>query len=258
MKRFQLKRPTNQSGNLLPGCIIVIIIMLTLGGIAVMLLITSFRQVEPHAVQIAKIGKWQDLGAEINPYQSWYGLFQESEETFSLKKVKLKVKEIYDHSAEGPKERTEIQIGIKGNSYPIFLIAGVEDLETGNIEGRNHYNTILAPDRLLEIIYPWGDYSLDSFSAANRMVGEDTEPEFSGYGIKLIHKNTQQLLLEDHYFYGNGPGLVWSGDLDRDGKLDLLIDCICEGPSTNMALFLSSKADKNELVKLVAIWKWEE
>ncbi|MEO9804911.1 MAG: hypothetical protein ABJF04_16765 [Reichenbachiella sp.] len=258
MKRFQLRRPTNQSGNSLPGCIMVIIIMLVLGGIAVMLTISSFGQKRPDEIQIAKVGKWPDFGVELNPYQTWYGLFQESEGVFSLKKTKLKIKEIYDHSSDGPKEKTEIQISVNTKDYPILLVTGLEEFEEGEVVGKNHYNTLLAPDRLLDIIYPWGDYTLNSFGSPEYPVGEDTEQQYFGYGIVLIHNHKRQIILEDHYFYGSGPGLVWSGDLDRDGKLDLIIDCICEDTWTNMALFLSSKAGENELVKLVAIWKWEE
>lgn len=253
MKRFPLQRPTNQSGNSLPGCIIVILIMLVLGGVAVILTITSFRQKAADPVQIAKVGLWQE-GYAIDPYLSWYGLFQHTEDDFSIKKVKLKVKEIYDHSADGPMEKSEIRISIKGTDIPILLIAGLDRPKEGQVNGINHHNTILAPDRLLEITFPGGDYSLSSFGSPQYPVGEDTEQEFSSYGIVLIHEDKKQLILKDHYFYGNGPGLVWSGDLDRDGRLDLIIDCICEGTSTNMALFLSSKAEKNELVKLVAIW----
>ncbi|MEO9964150.1 MAG: hypothetical protein ABJF11_00085 [Reichenbachiella sp.] len=258
MKRFRLQRSTNQSGNSLPGCIIVVLIMLVLGGIAVILTLTSFGQNGSDEIQIAKVGKWEDNGITLNPYQSWYGLFQNPEGAFSVKATQIKIKEIYDYSDDGPRERALIQITIDSKKDPILLVGGLGGLEEGDVDGIGHNNTLLTPDRSYEINHPWGRYELRPFGAQDYLVEEDTEQQYSGYGIVLTHDGREQTILEDHYFFGNGPGLIWSGDLDGDRKLDLIIDCICEDTSTNMALFLSSRADGSEMVKLVAVWQSEE
>ena len=52
-------------------------------------------------------------------------------------------------------------------------------------------------------------------------------------------------------FVGN---LLWAGDLDRDGKLDLYFEPYNEKGGLDSQLYLSSHAGKNELVKLVSIF----
>ena len=54
-------------------------------------------------------------------------------------------------------------------------------------------------------------------------------------------------------FAGDGaPSLVWAGDLDRDGKLDLYMDLTNHYNVRDYALLLSSQAAPRQLVKLVA------
>lgn len=52
------------------------------------------------------------------------------------------------------------------------------------------------------------------------------------------------------------PYLVWAGDIDRDGKIDLIYDLSDHYIKTHLALFLSSATKDGELVGLVAEWKW--
>jgi hypothetical protein len=50
----------------------------------------------------------------------------------------------------------------------------------------------------------------------------------------------------------NTPNLEWAGDLDRDGRLDLLFRVPIGGYSKRYVLFLSSAASRPDLVKAVA------
>ena len=53
---------------------------------------------------------------------------------------------------------------------------------------------------------------------------------------------------------GNDPSwrLLWAGDLDRDGKLDLYVSVTQHYNVSERKLFLSSQADEGQLVKEVA------
>jgi hypothetical protein len=49
------------------------------------------------------------------------------------------------------------------------------------------------------------------------------------------------------------PALLWAGDLDRDGKVDLLMDVSGHYSSMELRLYLSSRATPGELVREVAL-----
>jgi hypothetical protein len=49
-----------------------------------------------------------------------------------------------------------------------------------------------------------------------------------------------------------GLRIIWAGDLDGDGKLDLIVDITNHYNASGTALFLSSKAKRGELVGLAA------
>jgi len=51
----------------------------------------------------------------------------------------------------------------------------------------------------------------------------------------------------------DGPALIWAGDLDNDGKIDLLIDLSKGLYSAHITLFLSSFAEKDEYLHEVAM-----
>lgn len=47
------------------------------------------------------------------------------------------------------------------------------------------------------------------------------------------------------------PSLLWAGDLDGDGKLDLIMDTTDNYNVRNVTLFLSTKAKPGKLVEKV-------
>ena len=80
------------------------------------------------------------------------------------------------------------------------------------------------------------------------------------YSIHLNYKSNKKLTTQELFLfpcYGEELliSLIWAGDLDNDGKTDFIIQ-IPTHPNNEMGdssgLFLSSKADSEELVKLVA------
>ena len=69
--------------------------------------------------------------------------------------------------------------------------------------------------------------------------------------ILLLEKDTEKQVIDAIEFYGDADetftDLIWAGDLDRDGKLDLITD-----GTQGIMLHVSSKAEPGKLVKLVS------
>ena len=80
------------------------------------------------------------------------------------------------------------------------------------------------------------------------------------YSIHLNYESNNKLISQELFLfpcYGEELtiSLIWAGDLDNDGKTDFIMQS--PTPSSNeigfsSGLFLSSEADLQELVKLVA------
>lgn len=69
----------------------------------------------------------------------------------------------------------------------------------------------------------------------------------------LSNDTISQELLFVSEMWDVGPYLIWAGDLDRDGKLDLIMDLKTHENTSQIGLFLSSKSTKSNLLKLVAL-----
>ena len=63
-------------------------------------------------------------------------------------------------------------------------------------------------------------------------------------------EGTQRLWESD-----NGPFVLWAGDLDLDGRLDLLLDTSDHENVNEMRLFLSSAAKPGQFVSEVALFR---
>ncbi len=71
-----------------------------------------------------------------------------------------------------------------------------------------------------------------------------------------IHSQTQKLMcMKGIGRSGQVPGVVWAGDLDRDGKLDLLLDTSNHYNVMEKTLFLSSLASHGEHLRKAATFR---
>jgi hypothetical protein len=74
----------------------------------------------------------------------------------------------------------------------------------------------------------------------------DTTATQNGYGSLLLSIDGKEQV-----FTVISPDwcLIWAGDADNDGKLDLVIESTGDGGGSSTDLFLSSKAKKGELLR---------
>lgn len=91
--------------------------------------------------------------------------------------------------------------------------------------------------------------------ASGEAVARYSEALIEKYTLTLASsRRTQTLVNFDVGIDGAGPGLVWAGDLDKDGQVDLYMNLARHYAQVKHGLFLSSAAKDGEIVGQVTTW----
>lgn len=192
-----------------------------------------------------------DFHSEDFPYKSgekWLGLFKDVN-GYALRSTKIEVKkirnpELFDITVETQR---------KGNS--LFMVRGKSDLREDSIptvydseDGENGDSELRLETRTFVFNGIRYDLSVEN-------IGKN---EYLGNGSKLVlmAEGNRQILR----YLKNGCNdctwnLIWAGDLDLDGKLDLYMDLTDHYNVTDRMLFLSSPADTDKIVRFVASFR---
>lgn len=218
---------------------------------------TSANQDPKPALSVGLLETGSFHGEEVSARtgEKWLGLYIVDNHSILIK-ARLRVETVHDDIGDGPEEKTGKDVSVDSPLEPIFLVKRAPRLSEGPV------NTIFVekPDyeKTLEKVSPL-DLKLDHTSYVLKVVGSEDGAQCSEHAfprkpqLVLTSGESTQVLysLED---CGNEPYwyLLWAGDLDRDGKLDLYVSVSYHYNISQKKLFLSSQAAKGELVKEVA------
>ncbi len=190
--------------------------------------------------------------------QRWLALFSKPGGAV-LSERTLKVAAVKDFVSP---DRMGKRVSSNGNEAPLFLVRGIAGLSAGPIQGSNiRKSQQLTPNGTTKIVFGGRDHPLEimtwkSKSSLSKATSGDGD-YFDSQEISLSNGKTRQVLnrvsgvnLPTDSSYG--PVLLWAGDLDRDGKLDLLINTSYYDNESMWTLFLSNGAAAGQLVRKVA------
>ena len=189
----------------------------------------------------------QDLDSTIES-MTWVGLFSnDNDNSVTCYKTTLKMKPIHSPMFDKEGEMSGIKIYCEGFANdPMLLVAGIEIPENMQIDSYKGLKNSLLPGESMQL----GD---------NTIKASGTMDEYSRVrDYKLLITGTkngtsiEQIFLEQEYFDDAMIQFIWAGDIDKDGFPDLYMNISYKYSFSNPALFLSSKAGDNELLKLVA------
>jgi hypothetical protein len=127
----------------------------------------------------------------------------------------------------------------------IFLIRGIPELKIGSINTIYNGTTHLKPSQSITLQLAQNINATYSILAS----GIDKDNRIQNYQLQLFSNQKKQTLVNRAADYDQTIRLLWAGDLDGDGKLDLLIDLSDHYNVREPTLFLSSKAKQGEFVK---------
>ena len=180
--------------------------------------------------------------------KTWVGLFSnDNDNSVTSHKTKLKMKPIHSPMNDQEGEMSGIKVYCEGYSNdPMLLISGIEIPENMKIDSYKGLKYRLLPGESMQL----GDNTIKALGTM------DEYDRVRDYKLLITGKKNgtsiEQIFLEQDYFDDSMIRFIWAGDIDKDGFPDLFLDISHKYSFSNPALFLSSKAGDNELLKLVA------
>jgi hypothetical protein len=200
--------------------------------------------------QINLIATGEFHGDEITAKsgERWLGLFQTSS-GFALLPATLKVELVRDEIVdENPNAKTGKKVTTNRASQPVFLIKGADFLRRGAVNAVFTDSKKLGNGESVELNMGGRSYQL-------KVVSDNPTPDTNVLSnSKLIFSTgaESQVIFSVEELNDGGWSLLWAGDLDGDGQLDLFMDLHNHYNASERRLFLSSQASGGNLVKEVA------
>ncbi len=220
------------------------------------------EKVEPnYRIKLLTTGNFHGEEVSAKTGENWIGLFKDGDKYY-LKNSIIKVKRIYDEVIDKTGEKTGKQVSVKGSKEPIILLKNSKILKNGKVptlfKGMNYYEALTQGDKNLAAMDKM-TYLHTGFSHKYKF---DVEQKLSVIKGKLRRNETNHLILEEgtklqilDSDMGGDEYLLWVGDLDNDNKPDFLFNLSKHYNISNLTLFLSSEAEKGNLVKKVAVFE---
>ena len=197
-------------------------------------------------LQILQVGEFLcEIAAE--PNDVWLGLYP-TKDGYSLMPSAIRVEAFYDPMIDDDENVSgATRVSVHGQNAPLFLVTGLDSLRTGRVKTLFSGRLPLLPGSSLEITLDnERNYAITVFGDMTSNSGATDR------NIKLVKGNRSQAIYTVDTTNATVPYLLWAGDLDRDGELDLLIDTVRDYNASGAALFLSSLAEDGNLLKKAA------
>lgn len=179
--------------------------------------------------------------------ERWLGLFP-SVGGFTLRHAVLDVVNVHDPVVDDPTERTGKRVSVGRAGQPVFLLKGGHGLRPGVVKTVFKGEEQLGNAEIVRLRLGERDYQL-------RVVSDDPDPADhlkQNSRLILTSGKESQVLFVARTHDDASWSLLWAGDLDGDGKLDLYADLNRHYNTSERRLFLSTKTARRKLVREVA------
>ncbi len=202
--------------------------------------------------QLLRVGDFHGTEVTERSGLQWVGLYRTSD-GFELRTTHVRMEPCFDPVVDADSTRKS---GIRVSAdrgEPLVLIRGIPSLVAGPVRAVISKPHFFSPGERQKVAIGRRQYQL-----AAKGKYDPARPAHDGlvlgYGLRLIGPNgrSQDLPVPSRFAEDGVPALLWAGDLDRDGKLDLLVDLTDHYNVREPALLLSSAATGRDLVQLVA------
>lgn len=198
------------------------------------------------ASQLLEVGEFHGDEVRAKTGDGWLGLFLINGE-YSLLPSAIKVESVRDDMVDGENGMTGKKVSVNWNYEPIFLIKGIPLISrpVPTIIGEKQY---LYEQPTMRLELGKRNYEL------NVVPRKEDDGKLAGIAVVLSSgKETQTLrFIPDATETPENMAVIWAGDLDGDGELDLYLDLSDHYNVSHRMLLLSSAAGKGKMLREVA------
>jgi len=202
------------------------------------------------AVELLETGVFHGGEVAAQNGERWTGLYK-TPRGFAWRATPITIRRVEDPIGDQPGAKTGIQVGATGS--PLFLVKGLTGLIGRAVRPAQHEEGGMPlPVGPLRLECP-GGCGVSRLTLTGRVTSSDAAAKPSQLilesgGVSQVLYEWPEGLNDQHC------ELVWAGDLDGDGRLDLLMVLSGHDNVMERTLFLSSKRPRNKLVERVAVF----
>lgn len=209
--------------------------------------------------KMVTVGEWHGDEVSARDGETWLALHQTAT-GYALQEVVVSVEVVEDEVIDTPPAKTGKKVSVLVDLKPLVMLRGLPWLKEGPVVTAASAESELRTDRSSQILFD-GKLYLLSFHCDEK----DKALEQADCPLQLnLGADSQTLQIYPIYrpFSAEAsiaseafPQILWSGDLDRDGHLDLLLDLTNHYNVSAPTLLLSSLAKEGLLVGFAAVFR---
>lgn len=188
--------------------------------------------------------------------QKWFGVFKNKTDCY-LAETSLLTKRVFDAIVdENENSKTGWQVETTNKDTAILLIEKLNYLSPHNFKAAELQKNTIYPGESIEINYLGNTYKLFATGTKNKIEGSEDSFTVEDYqlivSVEINGVSKKNILVAEKSFDDKMTQILFAGDIDGDGILDLIIDTSNHYNASMPTLYLSKAASKNEVVKPVA------
>ncbi|MBZ4036664.1 hypothetical protein K6T82_17980 [Flavobacterium sp. 17A] len=199
---------------------------------------------------------------EVNPdleKKTWFGLFKKGN-GYSLSETDISIKHAYDVIVdEDESEQTGWEVSTAIKDTCVILVEKLPGFVNKNVEFVKVPERIY-PEENVDFKFLGNQYKLFATGKKRKESPESDWWFVSDYKLYLTTfvngKETTELLTAKKSFDEQMIKIIFAGDLDGDGKLDLIIDTASHYNVSSLTLYLSKTGETNSIIKPVGVFSF--
>ena len=182
--------------------------------------------------------------------EEWFAILKVGSD-YMIKKTKINVSPVFDPIMdEDESKKTGKVVSIEGNTEPLALLKDIEGIKQGKLNSVQDLLGVIKPVEKKSFRFDGKDFEL---SVEAKEVTEDSGYKyFKNYKLSVQSEGKKVVILEmPHTDLDAGlPSVIWAGDINNDGGLDLLMSTSNHYNIMETTLFISENGilDKQAIV----------